>query len=295
MNLNQLKYFHTVCIYGSLVEAAECLYISQPSLSSAIKALEKEFGVALFNRRHSGMELTSEGKVLFEMSKDILSRADQLESTMKDIGKERSVLRLGVPPMIGSLVLPCIYRDFCVLHPEITLEIVEAGSNELLNLLSENYLDTILLLRNNAFDSKFDFQKIATLEIVCCASKENPITRHKYVTPDVLKNSPLVLFENSFFQTEKIKKWFADAEITPNIVFQTKQLSTMLAMISENVVTGFTFRQIAETSDAFAAIPTKEPIFAEVSLVWKKESYRMKSMENFRSFLSKSNLFDTKK
>ena len=46
MNLNQLKYFYTVCIYGSLSDAAEYLYISQPSLSSAIKALENEFGVS---------------------------------------------------------------------------------------------------------------------------------------------------------------------------------------------------------------------------------------------------------
>ena len=64
MNLNQLKYFYAVCEHGSLSDAAEYLYISQPSLSASIKALEKEFGVTLFSRRHQGMELTKEGKEL---------------------------------------------------------------------------------------------------------------------------------------------------------------------------------------------------------------------------------------
>ena len=72
MNLNQLKHFYMVCVYGSLSEASKHLYISQPSLSSSIKLLEKEFGVSLFNRRYIGMELTTEGKRLFEMCKDIL-------------------------------------------------------------------------------------------------------------------------------------------------------------------------------------------------------------------------------
>ena len=63
MNLIQLKYFHAVCQFQTVSEAAEYLYISQPSLSNAIKELENEFGVALFRRHHRGMTLTEEGRV----------------------------------------------------------------------------------------------------------------------------------------------------------------------------------------------------------------------------------------
>ena len=291
MNLNQLKYFYTVCIHGSLSSASECLYISQPSLSSSIKSLEKEFGVSLFNRRYKGMELTTEGKRLFEMCKDILSRTEQLEDIMKDLGNERNKLRLGVPPMIGSIILPHIYCDFCKLYPDITLEIVEDGRSSLLDKLSENYLDMIFLLHNNSLDEKFTHTKLARLEIVCCVSKENIISEYKSVTPHLLKNTPLVLFENSFFQTEEIKKWFACEKVTPNIILQTKQLSTMLAMISNNVAAGFTFRELTEANNAFVAIPTKDPIYADASLVWKKDSYYFSCMEKFRKYIDEKIYF----
>ncbi len=292
MNLNQLKYFYTVCIQGSLSSASESLYISQPSLSSSIKSLEKEFGVSLFNRRYKGMELTAEGKRLFEMCKDILSRTEQLEDIMKDLGNERNKLRLGVPPMIGSIILPHIYRDFCKLYPDITLEIVEDGRSSLLNKLSENYLDMIFLLHNNSLDGKFTSAKVARLEIVCCASKDNVIAKYKSVTPHLLKNAPLVLFENSFFQTEEIKKWFAREKATPNIILQTKQLSTMLTMISNNVAAGFTFRELAETKKDFIAIPTKNPMYADASLVWKKDSYYFSCMDKFRKYIDNKNIFE---
>jgi len=291
MNLNQLKYFYAVCIQGSLSAASESLYISQPSLSSSIKSLEKEFGVCLFNRRYKGMELTAEGKRLYEMCKDILSRTEQLEDIMKDLGNERNKLRLGIPPMIGSIILPYIYRDFRKLYPDITLEIVEDGRSGLLDKLSENYLDMIFLLHNNSLDEKFASAKVASLEIVCCASKNNEIAEYKSVTPHLLKNVPLVLFENSFFQTEEIKKWFAREKVTPNIILQTKQLSTMLTMISSNVAAGFTFRELTETNKAFIAIPIENPMFADVSLVWKKDSHYLSCMEKFRKYINDKNPF----
>lgn len=291
MNLNQLKYFYTVCICGSLSNASECLHISQPSLSSSIKSLEKEFGVSLFNRRYKGMELTVEGKRLFDMCKDILSRAEQLEDIMKDLGNERNKLRLGVPPMIGSIILPHIFRGFCQLYPDISLEIVEDGRNALLEKLSENYLDMIFLLHNNSLDEKFTSAKVASLEIVCCVSKDNAISEYKSVTPQLLKNVPLVLFENSFFQTEEIKKWFARENVTPDIILQTKQLSTMLTMISSNVAVGFTFRELTETNKAFVAVPAKNPMYADASLVWKKDSYYFNCMEKFRKYIDDKNIF----
>ena len=292
MNLNQLKYFHAVCVYGSLSEAAECLYISQPSLSSAIKRLEDEFGVTLFRRRHQGMELTEEGKALFEMCGDILTRADRLERVMKDMGNAQSRLRLGVPPMLGSLVLPYLYREFCDAHPNITLEILEGGRDELIEKLSDHALDMIFLVHNNALDAKFGSAKVACLEIVCCASQENEIASLQTATPQRLQETPLVLFENSFFQAEAIKKWFARERITPNIILQTEQLSTMLTLIANNAAVGFAFRQLTETNPAFRAIQIEPPMFADVSLVWNKNSYRFECMETFKKYFREKKPFD---
>ena len=285
MNLNQLKYFYSVCIYGSISDAAQHLYISQPSLSSSIKMLENEFGVSLFNRRHNGMELTQEGKVLFKMCKDILQRTDQLEKIMKDFGNKRNKLRLGISTMMASLILPNIYRDFCQFHPDITIETIEGGRTELLDMLSENYIDAVLLLQNNPLDTKFESTKVTQLEIVCCASKDNPIAQYKSVTPQILKDTPLVLYKNNFFLTAEIKKWFVSEKINPNIILQTNQLSTMLTMISSNVAVGFILRQLAEANESFVAITTEKPMCVDASLVCKKDSYHLGCMDEFKEYL----------
>ena len=126
---------------------------------------------------------------------------------------------------------------------------------------------------------------------VCCASRDNPIAKHKSVTPHLLKNTTLILFENSFFQTEEIKKWFAFEKVNPNIILQTKQLSTMLSMILGNVAAGFTFRQLAEANKSFVAIQTENPMYVDACLVWKKDAYHFSSMEKFRNYIDDKNPF----
>ncbi len=291
MNLNQLKYFCTVCLFQTVSDAAEYLHISQPSLSGAIKDLENEFGVRLFRRHHRGMELTPEGEVLYKMGKDIILRAEQTENIMKDLGRERKKLRLGVPPMIGSVILPKIYRDFFSVHTDITPEIVEGGRSDLVQKLSDDYLDMIFVPHNRPLDSAFSTMEAARLEIVCCTQKDSPLFLQDVATPSLLKNIPLVLFEDSFFQTEEIKKWFVRGDVKPNILLQTAQLSTMLSIISNQIAAGFMFRKLIEKNTDFKAVPMQLPLYVNVSLVWKKESYSFAGMQKFKKYMGDNNPF----
>lgn len=79
VKLTQLEYFSTVVESGSINQGAEKLYISQPSLSRAIRSLEYELGVNLFTRTNSGVKITPEGKLLYQQSLDILKRINSLK------------------------------------------------------------------------------------------------------------------------------------------------------------------------------------------------------------------------
>ncbi len=285
MNLTQLKYFKAVCTYKTVSAAAEFLHISQPSLSSAIKELEKEFGLSLFSRRHRGMVLTAEGETLYKMCDDLLDKAEHIENIMNDLGAERKKLRLGIPPMIGSLLLSDIYGVFLKNNPEIALEITEGGSNELKKLLSEDYLDMIFLPHSEPLESNLSSVEVKKLEIVCCTALGNSVSECKSVTPQSLDGVPLVLFEDTFFQTEEIKKWFKMQNIKPNILLQTKQLSTMRSIISGNIAAGFMFKEMLETNGDIVSVPVDNPMFVEVGLVWKKDTYFSGSMKKFREYI----------
>ena len=284
MNLTKLKYFNAICTFQSFSDAADYLHISQPSLSAAIKDLENEFSVSLFTRHYRGVSLTPEGQVLYNLSKDIANRTEQAENIMKELGRGRKKLRLGIPPMIGSLILPHIYNNFLPSNKDIELEIVESGRQDLVQKLSEDYLDMVFLPHNTPIESNFSSLQVSKLEITCCADKRNSIAKEPSITPPLLQNIPLVLFENSFFQTEQIKKWFANSHIEPNIVLQTSQLSTMLSMISNNLAVGFMFRELIDTNPTLVSIPTTEPMYIDVSLVWKKKTYFSHSMDKFKNY-----------
>ena len=291
MNLVQLKYFCAVCTYRSVSVASEYLYISQPTLSNAIKELENEFGVALFVRHHKGMLLTAEGEALYKMSKELLSRAERIENVMEDMGGKRKTLRLGVPPMIGSLVLPHIYKKFLNEFSGVNLEITEGGREEILQKLKEDFLDMVFVPHNMPIEKNLVGQKIARLEVVCCAKKNSAKLAGETVTAENLKGVPLVLFKDSFFQTEEIKKWFAKSGISPEILLKTGQLSTVLSLISKDIAVGFLFRNLIEKNEDMSAIPLKEKMYADVSLVRKKDAYVFESMKMFSEFVKNENLF----
>ncbi len=291
MNLVQLKYFNAVCMFGTVSDAAEYLHISQPSLSSAIKELEMEFGVALFQRHHRGMTLTPEGEALYNMSQDVLNRTTKIENVMKDLGRQRKKLRLGIPPMIGSLAMPAICRDFPSEHKDITLDITECGRKELIQKLSQDYLDMVILPHNSPLEDRWSTLLVGKLEIVCCAARGSRFVRDDAVTPQSLKDVPVVLFANSFFQTEEIKKWFASCNIEPNIILQTEQLSTMMSIISNDIAVGFMFRQLIEKNMDMLPISMESPMYADVSLVWKKDAYFFNSMNKFKEYMINKKMF----
>lgn len=292
MNITQLKYFSAICEFTSVSAAANYLHISQPSLSRVIKELESEFGVTLFLRHKNGVALTQEGETLYNLAKDILNRANHAEDIMKDLGDKRKKLRLGVPPMIGSLILQSIYKDFSIENPDISLVITEGGRQELIQKLNEDYIDMIFLLQTKPLENHFQTIKLASLEIAYCTTRDNPISSENHVTPDMLSKAPIVLFKDSYFQTAEIKKWFENDNIKPNILMQTEQLSTMLNLISNNVASGFMFRSLIENNDVLVAIPLEKPMYADACLVWKNSLYSFNSMKKFKDYVKTNNPFN---
>lgn len=89
VKLIQLEYFQTVAESGSINQAAEKLYISQPSLSRAIKSLENELDVNLLIRTNSGVKLTPEGKLLYQQTTDILRRIHSLQDIKQQFNLEK--------------------------------------------------------------------------------------------------------------------------------------------------------------------------------------------------------------
>ena len=270
MTLDQLRYFSAVCNHGSVSLGAQSLNISQPSVSNAIANLEKEFGVELFTRHRKKLILTEEGRRLSEMADSLLSQADGIVSTMEELGKQNKVLRLGVPPMIGSLVLPTLFQNYFPLYPSVQVRIVEDDNSGLKHLLEDNQIDLAFLPHTQPFEGQWNSAPLTVLQNVCFVNKSHPLAKETSVTLEQLQEQELVLFKNSFFQTQRILDAFSRLQCQPKIALYTAQLSTMQNMILSNHAVGFMFDFLTKTTPELVGIPLNPPMTTQVSLVWKK-------------------------
>ena len=142
----------------------------------------------------------------------------------------------------------------------------------------------LFLPHNRPLESGLDSREVGRLEIACCVSRDNPVVKLNSVSASALGGVPVVLFQNSFFQTDEIKRWFSESGLAPNVLLQTDQLSTMMSIISGNAAVGFAFRDLIASNPNLVAIPLDRPLVATVSLVWKRNSRMSGAMKRFRDF-----------
>ena len=145
MEMQQIRYFLAVCDQGSITHAAQLTYVSQPSLTQAIKKLEDEMGGALFTRTHSGCQLTPLGRMvepkLRKIYKDLqATKAEAIRFTHLNT----IPLRIGLMTTIGAQRLcPCLagyQQDF----PNIELELIIDSEADLLKQLDSGVLDLVI-------------------------------------------------------------------------------------------------------------------------------------------------------
>ena len=216
MTLQQLKYVIAVVNCGSISEGAKQLFISQPSLSNAIKELEKEIGIEIFRRTPRGITLSSEGSEFLSYARQVVEQADLLEerySGDKKIKKICSISTQHYAFAVEAFVKMLSETD----HDSYEYTLRETRTGEIIddvkNLHSEvgvlfindfNRKVILKLLKENALVFHPLFKAFPHVFI----SKDHPLANEKEVTLDQLADYPFVCFEqgqlNSFYFSEEI-------------------------------------------------------------------------------------------
>ena len=146
VNLELYKVFYEVAKSGSLTKAAERLYISQPAVSQAVKQLEKQLGVTLFNRTHKGMELSPQGgKLIYSKVEQALHLLGEAENQIEQLYLDaQGTIRIGASETIFEYFLADKIVAYNKQYPQVKIE-----------LIAENTLRTIEDLKNNRCDVAF--------------------------------------------------------------------------------------------------------------------------------------------
>lgn len=284
MTLDQLRYFQAVCKYNSVSRASEYLNISQPSVSNAISKLENEFGTTLFTRQNKRLILTKEGMILSELAGSLLLNADHTLKTMKELS-DNKVLNLGIPPMLSSFILPILYGKFFKKNPDFKINIIEDDRTGLDQMLEDHRINMAFLPHNGPIDARLKSQPLIEFDNVCCVSKYHRLSQKETLTIEDLKDEHLVLFKNSFFQTERILERFKQNGYNPNILLHTAQVTTMQNMAASGLAIGFIFKFLLESTPGLVGIPLDPPMRTRISLVWKQGEHLSSNMNQLIQFV----------
>jgi DNA-binding transcriptional LysR family regulator len=141
----RLQAFVAVAEEGGMSAAARRMYVSQPSLSQTIAALERRVGVELFARTNAGVQITAAGRAFLEEARTILASHDQLFRTMAEYtGEGGGILRLGVPIELPTVVLQRLCL-FAAEHPRVRVRPRHLAMTAQLNALRCGDLDLSLM------------------------------------------------------------------------------------------------------------------------------------------------------
>lgn len=143
VNLELYRVFYTVAKYGSSTRAAEELFVSQPAVSQAIRQLETQLGVTLFNRTHNGMELSAHGgKLIFKQVEQALKLLEEAESTiLEGQNSATGTIKIGATDAIFSYLLVDKIVKFNEKYPAVRIELITGTTPETLTQLKENKCD----------------------------------------------------------------------------------------------------------------------------------------------------------
>lgn len=184
MEMHQIRYFLAVSRELNFTRAAESCNVAQPSLTRAIKLLEEELGGPLFHRERANTHLSELGRIVHPYLDEVYRQAAEVKRTAVDFAKlKTSTLKLGVMCTIAPTLVLSLIESVRARHPEIELEISDAGAGVLQEKLVAGELEVaIYCLPQLQEDERLHYLPLYREQFYVVTSAEHPFARKNCVT-----------------------------------------------------------------------------------------------------------------
>ncbi|NMB08343.1 MAG: LysR family transcriptional regulator [Tissierellia bacterium] len=191
MNLDYLRSFYITVQCNSISKAAKELHLTQPGLSMQIQNLEDEVGATLLIRSNKGVELTEEGRVVFEHAATMLSLENNIKKSLKNIEKSKKTLSIVSCKSLGEYVLPCSIYTFKEIYTDVDVKLEVYNTSTVIKKLLAH--DTNI----GIITGPSELENISTTPILAdkLVLVGGPDTEFDSITLDELMSLPLILRE----------------------------------------------------------------------------------------------------
>ncbi len=286
MTLTELKYIVAVARHKHFGHAADACFVAQPTLSVAIKKLEEELGVILFERGGSEITTTPIGAQIVAQAEHALEQT----AVIKEIAKQNcdplaGIFRLGLIYTIGPYLLPTLVKGMIAHAPKMPLVLQENFTTRLLELLRQGELDAVIVALPLP-EKGFMTLPLYDEPFVVAVPSKHPWIKRLSVSADELKSETMLLLGNGHCFRDQVLEVcpemarFSTSDDGISRTFEGSSLETIRHMVASGI--GITVLPKASAPNPISAdgmlhhLPFSEPVpNRQVALVWRKSFTRI--------------------
>lgn len=290
-NFQALKYFEVVARHEHFTKASNELFVSQPTLSKNIDALEKEIGVPLFEKRGRNMYLTPYGKMLRDYVQRGINEIDKGVEKIQSIANEKSgMIRIATLYTEGSFKMPQYIKGFCEKHQDIRFKYSRKPTYRILDDLLNGEIE-IGFCSN--YEEKEEYaslhrEEILTEELCLIVHKDHPLAKEESVALDELLEEEWIGYSDDTGMATAVKDIIGDEEASNKmkLSYLASEDSTIIGLVQAGL--GISIIPIGtelHTDDIVKVQLSRPYLYRHIYMVWNSDYTLSPAAKAFRKHI----------
>lgn len=289
----RLQVFATVARLLSFTKAAESLHMTQPAVTFQIRQLEEYFNTRLFDRTHNRITLTAAGELVKRYSDQIIGMYNEMDNEVRTLtGDMQGPLLIGASTTIGEYFIPGIVGTYQRTYPDVRIRLQVANTNGIIHMVENNEVD-IGIVEGPISNKNLTREVIWEDELVLVCPVDHALSGRKNVTMSQILDFPFIIREEGSGTREVLENYLVKRKIDRdniNIIMEFGSPESIKSAVAADLGVSILSAATLEKElllNSLSAIPLKPPIKRSFSIVYQRQKFRLRAMEEFLDYARK--------
>jgi LysR family transcriptional regulator, transcription activator of glutamate synthase operon len=284
MEISYLKEFVVLAQTGNFLEAANILYTSQSALSKHVKSMELELGLPLFDRTTRKVRISKFGQLLLPYAKQITELQDQYTAILQNsLETDQETLTLGSIYGLAQYKITDVLVNFKKSHPQSTLNVMQASSKDLTELLRQRKCELAFIRDIEDVDDEFIKVSYVTDSIVAVLPITHPLASRKTIPLQMLANENFILAVPGTMPYRLSIKACEQSGFEPKVAFHDPELENHIDLVIKGMGVALALKQLAlyHSHPKIAIVDITPSVSTQISLCYLKNVKLSEAAKHF--------------